>query len=355
MGTLKFNTWQIELTTRCPLRCTMCIKDTYKDWHRNDMDIENFKKIISNLKQVKNIVLEGWGESLMHPNLVEIINLIKEQSCEVGFVTSGYGLDEAYVDKLISAGIDFIGFSFSGATRETHNSIRVNSDLDDLLNLVKMITERNLKKPKIHIVYLVLKKNINEMSEIVKMAYELGVKEIIFINIIHITNKWQDKEKAFICNEEDEKERTYKKILNQAIKETVENAKRYKIKIELPSFSTSDVAICSENPLENLYISVEGEVSPCVYLHPPLKNGFIRIFCGREFVTDKLSFGNIFNENIETIWNKKEYVEFRDKFYDRKKKYQELYSLLLERKKPEKFVFPDPPAPCMSCHKILGI
>lgn len=354
-GTLKFNTFQIELTTRCPLRCSMCIKDTYMDWHRADMSFDNFVKILPYIKHVRNIVLEGWGESLLHPDIIDIIKLIKKQGSEVGFVTSGFGLDETNADKLIKAGIDFIGFSFSGGTRETHNSIRIYSDFNDLSDSIKIITRRNLKKPKIHIVYLVLKKNIHEMPTIIKLASELKINEIVFINIIHITNNWQDKEKAFICNEDDEKEKLYRKILNNALKATIKNAKRYKIKISLPSFFISDVAVCSENPLENLYISVEGEVSPCVYLHPPLKDGFKRVFCGQEFITNKLSFGNIFREDIETIWNKKEYMEFRNKFYHRKKKFQDLYSLLLERKKPDDLLYPEPPEPCKTCHKILGL
>ena len=45
-----------------------------------------------------------------------------------------------------------------------------------------------------------------------------------------------------------------------------------------PSLPT-DVSLCDENPLKNLYISSDGEVSPCVYLYPPLPSPFKRIFC----------------------------------------------------------------------------
>ncbi|MCX7965445.1 MAG: radical SAM protein [Syntrophorhabdaceae bacterium] len=351
MGALKFNAWQIELTTRCPLRCAMCLKDTYKDWHRKDMEIDNFTKILPYLKDVKTVVLEGWGESLMHPHIIEIIDLVKSQGCEVGFVTSGFGLDEPIMDKLFMAGIDFIGFSFSGATSEIHNSIRINSDFNTLLNTVKMFSEKKPKQIETHIVYLVLKKNVHEMPELVKVAAEAGVKEVVFINIIHVTNWWQDKEKAFICFEE----KPYKKIINQIIKETINTAKRYKIMIHLPNFSITEVAICSENPLENLYISVDGDVSPCVYLNPPIQNSFIRIFCGKEYKTDKLGFGNIFYEDIETIWCREEYIEFRNRFLARKRKFMDLYNLLLEQKKPADFVFPEPPESCKTCYKLLGV
>jgi len=353
MGTFRFNAWQIELTTRCPLRCTMCIKDRYRDWHRRDMAMEDFLKIVPYLRYVHTAVLEGWGESLMHPHLLDIIGLVKKQGCEVGFVTSGYGLDEDLIIKLIEAGIDFIGFSISGATDKTHNSIRVNSDFYNLVGSIKAfntcIAENNLKKPKIHIVYLMLTENILEMPAVIRLAADTGVKEVVFINITHITNDRQDREKVFICQVHEEQ--PYRGIID----ETIKAAKRLKIKINLPGMTAGDVALCSENPLENLYISSEGEVSPCVYLYPPIPDDFKRIFCGKEHTVNKVSFGNIFNEDMETIWNKKGYLDFRGRFYERKKKMEELYNLILEPKRIRDMTLPEPPEPCKTCHKILGV
>ncbi len=327
----------------------MCIKDTYREWHRKDMEIADFLKIVPYLKYARNVILEGWGESLMHPHLIDIIGLAKKQGCDVGFVTSGFGLDELFIDKILSAGIDFMGFSFSGATPETHNAIRINSDFNELTMTLKTLLKKNLKKPRVHIVYLILKKNIHEMPNIVELAGKIGVKELIFIHITHISNLWQDNEKGFSCSS-DEK-RSYEEIISKALK----TAKKYKIKIDMPSFIASDVAVCSENPLENLYISVEGEVSPCVYLYPPIPDGFIRIFCGKEHKTNKVSFGNIFYEDIETIWNKKEYVDFRKRFYERKDMMKKLFNLLLEPKRLQNMTLPEPPDICKTCHKILGL
>ena len=92
--TRRFAAWQIELTTRCPLRCTMCIKEEYKDWHRKNMDIDDFKKIVPYMKDVESIVLEGWGESLLHKDLIECVHLAKKEGVQVGFVTSGMGLTD---------------------------------------------------------------------------------------------------------------------------------------------------------------------------------------------------------------------------------------------------------------------
>jgi len=76
------------------------------------------------------------------------------------------------------------------------------------------------------------------------------------------------------------------------------------------SLAPVDVPVCEENPLRNLYVSVDGDVSPCVYLNPPLPSPFKRIFCGKEYWVDVMSFGNLFEEHFQDIWDREPYQKF---------------------------------------------
>ena len=348
-----FSTWQIELTTRCPLKCTMCIKDEYRDWHQKEMDFGNFKGIVPLLKDVQSVVLEGWGESLLYKHLIECILLVRREGAEVGFVTSGMGLTGEYAKELVTAGIDFIGFSLSGATSGTHNAIRVNSDFDALINSItfmkRLTAEKGMTKPSMHIVYLMLKENIDEVPSLIDLAGTIGIRDVVLINVIHITNTRQDKERVFTCEETNDE--PYRAILREA----KERAQRYGLNLSIPSLRPCDVAVCAENPLKNLYISADGEVSPCVYLGPPIRSPFKRIFCGEEHGTERVSFGNIFREHIKDIWNGKTYTAFRNCFFLRKKQFGENYQALLGMRRIEQTPLPEPPEPCKTCHKILGV
>lgn len=143
----------------------------------------------------------------------------------------------------------------------------------------------------------------------------------------------------------------FEEILNEAeIK-----AQELKVNLKRPSLLPVDVAMCEENPLRNLYISIDGEVSPCVYLYPPVSSPFKRIFCGSEYQIEKLSFGNIFKEPIAGIWNKKEYVEFRNRFTLREKRHGGFSLFFRELMKSGKEPLPEPPQQCKTCHKILGV
>ncbi len=346
-----FSAWQIELTTRCPLRCAMCVKEEYQDQPRRDMAIDDFKRIVPYLKNVESVVLEGWGESLLHKHLIECVELIEGQGARAGFVTCGMLLDEGYMERLIRAGLDFIGFSLSGATAETHNKIRVNSDFDKLIDSIKrfrgLVLKQGLKKPKMHIVYLMLKDNMHEVPAIIELAKEIDIEEVVLINIAQITNVRQDTLKAFSYDNEE----PYRDILKKAEATAV----RSKIRLTKSALSPCETAVCSENPLRNLYISVDGEVSPCVYLQPPAPSPFKRYFHGEEYDIQKLSFGNIFREPFEIIWDKKEYVEFRECFIRRKQAAEETYKSLLSLKKPDTLISQNPPDPCKTCHKMLGV
>ncbi len=350
-----FSVWQIELTTRCSLQCKMCIRRESDAWQERDMPFEQFKKLLPHLRDVENVVLEGWGESVLYKELAECVKLIKREGPEVGFVTSGKGLTNDRVSELVQAGVDFVGFSIAGATPETHAAIRVNSRLLEVLEAIRFLTEekrrRGTDRPKLHLVCLMVKDNMAEVPAVPSLARRAGVDEVVLTNICHTINLWQEEQRVFSW---EKMENGYAGIL----KEAEVKAKKLHIRLRRPSLNPIDVPVCEENPLRNLYISVDGDVSPCVYLNPPLPSPFKRIFCGKEYRIDPVSFGNLFEESFQDIWHREPYQGFRNQFTQRKKESAELYLSLLNEGKPKDVkgsAFSNPPDPCKSCHKILGL
>jgi MoaA/NifB/PqqE/SkfB family radical SAM enzyme len=350
-----FSAWQIELTTRCPLRCKMCIRTETEDWQFKDMNFEDFKKILPYLKEVETVVLEGWGESLLYKDLMECICLVKREGSQVGFVTSAKGLTKSRVSELVDAGLDFVGFSIAGTTPEIHDPIRVNSHLPEILDAIQFFHEEKKRRrqtwPKMHLIFLMLKDNIAEVPSVPSFAKNIGIEEVVLTNICHVINSWQENQRVFVWE-------SNKSPYEEIVKRAEIKARESKIRLKTPSLSSVDVPVCEENPLRNLYISVEGEVSPCVYLHPPLTSPFKRIFCEKEHWTEKVSFGNIFRDPFPAIWNRRNYEQFRSCFVEREKTFKELYASLWDSPKMKNAkgnVLPDPPGPCKTCHKILGI
>jgi MoaA/NifB/PqqE/SkfB family radical SAM enzyme len=333
----------------------MCIRDSATKWHTGDMNIADFKKLAPHFKNVEAIILEGWGEPLIYPELIRAVKIVKEYGSRAGFVTSGWGLNRDSIRDLIHAGLDFIGFSLAGATYETHNRIRINSDLQTVLNTLKdfhqIKKEEKLERPRLHIVYLMLRDNLIEIPLLPDIAHDLGIEEVVLINLIQVTNEWQENQRVFTCDVDGRE---------TILKDTEMKARALNLKLRISHLSPGTIAVCEEDPLRNLYISVDGEVAPCVYLYPPVPSPVKRIFCGRECSVEKVTFGNIFKDSFESIWNNPIYVAFRNAFSARNKRFGELRSSLLwggaeDFRRFKENPLPEPPEPCKTCHKILGL
>ncbi len=102
----------------------------------------------------------------------------QEEGPQVGFVTSGMGLTKDRVSELIEAGLDFVGFSIAGTTPETHDAIRVNSHLPEVLAAIRLFQEeqkrRGLLRPKMHMIFLMVKDNVHEVPSVPSFAKEAG-------------------------------------------------------------------------------------------------------------------------------------------------------------------------------------
>ncbi len=311
-------------------------------------------KLVPYLKDVETAVLEGWGEPLVYRDLTKVVRMVKEAQCRAGFVTSGWGLDGDRVAELIHAGLDFIGFSLSGTTPETHNVIRANSNLNSVLQAIQIFQELKardkLTKPKLHIVFLMIKDNLDEVPLIVDLAKGVGIDHIVLVNLIQVTNAWQEQQRLFTCDGGDQP---------APLKEAAMKARALKIRLRMASLSPAEVGVCAEDPLRNLYISVDGNISPCVYLYPPVPSLLKTWYCGNEQPGSTLSFGNIFEEPLESIWNREPYMAFRNSFAQRQKRFDEKYPPLIgdqkPARKPGEIMLPLPPEPCRTCHKMLGV
>ncbi len=166
-----------------------------------------------------------------------------------------------------------------------------------------------------HLIFLMVKDNVHEVPPVPSLAKEAGIEEVVLTNICHTINLWQETQRVFVWENANS---PYEEIIRQA----EVNARKLNVRLKKPALSAFDVPVCAENPLRNLYISVEGEVSPCVYLYPPLPSPFRRIFCEKEYMSEKVSFGNIFRDPFPAIWSGSDYKEFRNRFIQREKEYQ---------------------------------
>ena len=103
---------QVELTNLCSVRCTMCElnNSTRPKGYMND---DTYLKIIDQLVHwgIPTVRFTLWGEALMHPKIIEYIDIAKKRNLITGLNTNGILLDEQLTIKLLNSGLDQIIFS----------------------------------------------------------------------------------------------------------------------------------------------------------------------------------------------------------------------------------------------------
>lgn len=339
----RFYALQIEVTSRCGLRCPCCFHSR-KDTHLRDLPWEYLQDLKPHLDRVDNVILQGWGEPLLYPYLPEALELVASRGASAGFVTSGCGLNETLAGKVVRSGANFISFSLGGAREATHAALRPGASLEwirDGIGLLRRAAANDgLGEPDLEFTCLLQRQNIGELPEVVDLAAQWGAGTVVAINPCHIGDRDQEGQRLFVCSGDPDREHA------QLLETAAERAREKGVELRLPSLKGGEVLVCEENPLRNLFIASDGEVGPCVNLLPPAQR-FGHLFCGSEVDGARQGFGNLADKDLLRIWNTRAYREFRRVLNERR--------LIASKELPQREEFPDPPRPCRACHKMLGL
>ncbi|MGV8124333.1 MAG: radical SAM/SPASM domain-containing protein [Candidatus Xenobiia bacterium LiM19] len=149
----------IEITSRCNLRCTFCDKLPLlgKD-NMGDMDLHIFKKIIDEGASYKlcAVKLSYRGEPLLHKDVVTMVKYAKDRGIlDVYFNTNGMLLSECLSEQLIDSGLDRISISIEGTDPLRFEKERIGAKFDKIKrNVERLYTareQRGVKHPRIRI------------------------------------------------------------------------------------------------------------------------------------------------------------------------------------------------------------
>ena len=189
---MRFKKIYIEITNKCNLNCSFCIKDNR---FKKEMSFKDFEIVLQKIdKYTKYIYLHVKGEPLIHSNLDEILNLTKKYNKFVNITTNGVLLKEKINILKKYDNIRQINLSL-------HSENKKKSYIDDILNCVDELNN-------VFIVYRfwTLKNNILddrmlEYLEKIKLKYnidESSYKKILEGNNIKIKeNVYINKDKEF--------------------------------------------------------------------------------------------------------------------------------------------------------------
>jgi|WetSurMetagenome_2_1015567.scaffolds.fasta_scaffold38266_4 MoaA/NifB/PqqE/SkfB family radical SAM enzyme len=196
----------IEPTSRCNLDCITCIR---RSWNETlgEMSPAIFSKIIDDLRcfyPPPDILLGGHGEPLSHPHIVDMLRQAKAIGSSVELITNGTLLTPLLSQKLIDAGLDTLWVSLDGANPESYADVRLGAAFAEVLaNLAEFRRLRWNKhyhayndhhlKPRLGIEFVAMKRNIKDLSAVIKIAVQLGARRFMVTNVLPYTQEMRDE------------------------------------------------------------------------------------------------------------------------------------------------------------------
>jgi MoaA/NifB/PqqE/SkfB family radical SAM enzyme len=314
----------IEVTNECTLNCRTCMRNMWNE-PMGKMTAEVFSKVIAGLRQVSPppmVFFGGFGEPLLHPEIVEMVIQAKNIGCPVELITNGTLLTPEISKALLEAGIDALWISIDGATTESYGDVRVGATLpkviENLTQLNSMIYSSSTisccsvvskYKTELGFAFVAMKRNIADLPAVIRLGQRLNVRNFIVTNVLPYTPE--------MCDD----------VLYNNIVDTVVHPS-----LTLPRIDTSKVALdplyrevnrinwidSSSGDMVNrcpfinkgaAAIGWDGDLSSCL----PLLHTNTSYVRGVEHVSKSWSIGNIKELPLDKIWNAPEHLAFRER------------------------------------------
>ncbi|GAB4263741.1 MAG: radical SAM/SPASM family putative metalloenzyme maturase [Deferrisomatales bacterium] len=181
----------VETTTRCNLRCAMCVKQTRDNGlTEGDLAEETFEALAPAFPHLESLVLSGIGEPLLHPELERFIGRAREAlpaGAWVGFQSNGLLLDEARARSLVGAGLDRLCLSLDAVSPDTFRRIREGGEvgaLDRALRAVRRASAEAGRPVALGIEFVAMRENVAELPEVIAWAASRGVSFALVTQVL---------------------------------------------------------------------------------------------------------------------------------------------------------------------------
>lgn len=259
----KYKKIYIEITNKCNLNCSFCSKTSKK---KMNMSLEQFKIVLERIKNYTNyIYLHVKGEPLLHPDIIEFINLAEIFNIKVNLTTNGVLFSKFAKELGKCSNLNKINFSL-------HSENNKEDYLEDIFDNIKYLSSNTT------VIYRLwtlknnsLDKKSTRIVDRIKDYYNLSADVVDKIykekNIKISSTIYVDKDNEF----------------------------------EWPKITNHNSCGYCYGLKTHIAILVDGTVVPCCLD----ANGIVNL-------------GNIFIEELESIINSKRYIALKKSLQDRK-------------------------------------
>jgi radical SAM protein with 4Fe4S-binding SPASM domain len=306
---------QVEVTGACNLRCRMCLVRYAPAVGRKEgaLAYEDFLALVDGLPELRKLTLQGLGEPLLSPHLLDMVGHAAGRGIEVGFNSNGTLLTRPIAERLVAAGLAWLHVSLDGATAATYEEVRHGTDFRArpgqfervLANLRGLVAARGGgARPRIQLVFVAMRRNVEELPALVELAADVGVDSIWVQNLSHDFGDTGSSEAYGPMRDYVGEEALFGEHAERAEElfgTALQRADALGIELRLPRLEEpgprdGDARGCSW-PWDSAYVTHRGEVQPCCMV----------------MGSDRATLGNLRDDSFDEIWDGPAYEDFRER------------------------------------------
>jgi len=313
----------VEPTAACNLTCRTCVRNSW-DEPLGTMAMATYQRLIEGLRTVqslRSVAFWGFGEPLLHPQIVEMVALAKGLGAKTELITNGLLLDSRIAEGLVEAGLDTLVVSVDGASPEAYSDTRLGADLcqvqRNLSNLRAARHKNPRHTPEIGLEFVAMRRNVGELPKLPRLATAMGASFIVVTNLLPYTEELKDEIlyglRAGTSYPGERSKWTPEVILPRMdVLGTASTALAGLLRhmevggVQLRPWNRSP-GYCRFVGEGSVAIAWDGGLSPCV----ALTHSYPCYVMGRRKLIRRWTLGNIAEQGIAELWQSEPYVQFR--------------------------------------------
>lgn len=195
--------YQIEVFSRCNLRCPFCLTGIVNkppEYLSSAMDMQLFQTIVDrDLGNTRFLELQMRGEPTLHKNLLAMVRLISDKGILVGFSTHGGTL--AKNNKALCAALNchYVTISIDAGTKEGYEAKRVGGNWESVVEGISKLIEFKGDEDFPIIDLQLIEENYGpntwqrELTALEDLAFDLAWEQHVNIRTLPNSNlRWKD-------------------------------------------------------------------------------------------------------------------------------------------------------------------
>jgi len=311
----------VEATNVCDLACVTCLQRAW-DEVPGHMPLERYARLLDGLPDNPSapvtLAFSGFGEPLMHPDIIEMIRRARARGLGVEIVTNGTRLSTGMADTLAALGVAQVTVSVDGGDEAAFRSMRQASLRQTLEGIAALRDVRRRRKIPLHIgiACVATRKNAHSLPALLRTARDLEVDFVSISNLVAHTAEMAEEtlyeRTAFLTNPAPEAWRPrvqLARIDRNDVTRSLLQAIEGDVPVAPPP--ATDVGSwrnhCRFAHEGMLAVTSDGRVAPCLSLmrsHTEFVNGQAKTVTG-------VAVGHVDEAPLGQIWRAPAFSEFR--------------------------------------------